>query len=331
MATAVGEHPVSVRGLRKSYGDWHAVQGLDLDIHQGEVFALLGPNGAGKTTTVEILEGVRQRTGGDVRVLGCDPAEDRREWRARIGVVPQTTGAYSDLTVREVVEHFAAFYPNPLPVGQVIDMVGLGKHQKKQSADLSGGQARRLDVAVGIVGDPDLIFLDEPTTGLDPVARREAWDLVRYFSERGRTTVLTTHYLDEAEALAQRAAVIVAGRVVQCGPLAEFGGRSQTPTTVSFRIPPELAGRTLPPLPPGAEPAPVGVDGVLGIATHAPTALLAALVPWAHQAGVGELPELRVHRPTLEDVYLELIRENADGTDCGADTSQSITHEAGKR
>ncbi|WP_037902132.1 ABC transporter ATP-binding protein [Streptomyces sp. NRRL S-350] len=331
MATAVGDHPVSVRGLRKSYGDWHAVQGLDLDIHQGEVFALLGPNGAGKTTTVEILEGVRQRTGGDVRVLGCDPAEDRREWRARIGVVPQTTGAYSDLTVREVVEHFAAFYPNPLPVGQVIDMVGLGKHEKKQSTDLSGGQARRLDVAVGIVGDPDLIFLDEPTTGLDPVARREAWDLVRYFSERGRTTVLTTHYLDEAEALAQRAAVIVAGRVVQCGPLAEFGGRSQTPTTVSFRIPPELAGRALPSLPPGAEPAPVGADGLLRIATHAPTALLAALVPWAHQAGVGELPELRVHRPTLEDVYLDLIREHADGTDRGADTSQSITHEAGKR
>ncbi|MER6303316.1 ABC transporter ATP-binding protein [Kitasatospora sp. NPDC001539] len=331
MATAVGDHPVSVRGLRKSYGDWHAVQGLDLDIHQGEVFALLGPNGAGKTTTVEILEGVRQRTGGDVRVLGCDPAEDRREWRARIGVVPQTTGAYSDLTVREVVEHFAAFYPNPLPVGQVIDMVGLGKHEKKQSTDLSGGQARRLDVAVGIVGDPDLIFLDEPTTGLDPVARREAWDLVRYFSERGRTTVLTTHYLDEAEALAQRAAVIVAGRVVQCGPLAEFGGRSQTPTTVSFRIPPELAGRPLPSLPTGAQPAPVGADGLLRIATHAPTALLAVLVPWAHQAGVGELPELRVHRPTLEDVYLDLIRENADGTDRGADTSQSITHEAGKR
>ncbi|MFF9645189.1 ABC transporter ATP-binding protein [Kitasatospora aureofaciens] len=330
MATAVGEHPVSVRGLRKSYGDWHAVQGLDLDIHQGEVFALLGPNGAGKTTTVEILEGVRQRTGGDVRVLGCDPAEDRREWRARIGVVPQTTGAYSDLTVREVVEHFAAFYPNPLPVGQVIDMVGLGKHEKKQSTDLSGGQARRLDVAVGIVGDPDLIFLDEPTTGLDPVARREAWDLVRYFSERGRTTVLTTHYLDEAEALCQRAAVIVAGRVVQCGPLAEFGGRSQTPTTVSFRIPPELAGRTLPSLPPGAEPAPVGADGVLRIGTHAPTALLAALVPWAHLAGVAELPELRVHRPTLEDVYLDLIRENVDGTDRGADTTQLIS-EAGTR
>ncbi|MGF1432246.1 ABC transporter ATP-binding protein [Kitasatospora sp. LaBMicrA B282] len=330
MATAVGEHPVSIRGLRKSYGDWHAVQGLDLDIHQGEVFALLGPNGAGKTTTVEILEGVRQRTGGDVRVLGCDPAEDRRDWRARIGVVPQTTGAYQDLTVREVVEHFAAFYPAPLPVGQVIDMVGLAKHEKKQSTALSGGQARRLDVAVGIIGDPDLIFLDEPTTGLDPVARREAWDLVRYFAERGRTTVLTTHYLDEAEALAQRAAVIVAGRVVQVGPLADFGARSQTPTTVSFRIPPELAGRPLPQLPGGALAEPVAADGLLRISTHAPTALLAELVPWAHVAGVDELPELRVHRPTLEDVYLDLIKQNISGTDRGADTTDGAT-EAGTR
>ncbi|MFI1369035.1 ABC transporter ATP-binding protein [Streptomyces griseochromogenes] len=320
MATAVGENPVSVRGLRKSYGDWHAVRGLDLDIFPGEVFALLGPNGAGKTTTIEILEGVRQRTGGDVRVLGCDPAEDRRGWRARIGVVPQNTGAYADLTVREVVEHFAAFYPAPLPVGQVIDMVGLGKHEKKQSTDLSGGQARRLDVAVGIVGDPDLIFLDEPTTGLDPVARREAWDLVRYFSERGTTTVLTTHYLDEAEALAQRAAVIVAGQVVRSGSLAEFGARSQTPTTVSFRIPPELSGRALPVLPPESQALADTTDGVLRIATRTPTALLSVLLPWAHEAGAGELPELRVHRPTLEDIYLDLIRENVSGTDRGTDT-----------
>ncbi|WP_063763242.1 ABC transporter ATP-binding protein [Streptomyces sp. NRRL WC-3742] len=352
--TTAGEHPVSVRGLRKSYGDRHAVQGLDLDIHRGEVFALLGPNGAGKTTTVEILEGVRQRTAGDVRVLGCDPGRDRRDWRARIGVVPQTTGAYADLTVREVVEHFAAFYPRPLPVGQVIDMVGLGKHERKQSTELSGGQARRLDVAVGIVGDPELIFLDEPTTGLDPVARREAWDLVRWFSHRGRTTVLTTHYLDEAEALAQRAAVIVAGRVVRCGPLAEFGGRDRTPSTVSFRLPagygpgspPLPALPALPALPPEAEPAPVGADGVLRIATHAPTALLAVLAPWAHAAGIGELSELRVHRPTLEDVYLDLIRDHADGTDRGTDpgadgtgrstdrgtdTSQTISRKAADR
>ncbi|MFI6153920.1 ABC transporter ATP-binding protein [Kitasatospora sp. NPDC051170] len=320
--TTAGEYAVSVRGLRKSYGDRHAVQGLDLDVHRGEVFALLGPNGAGKTTTVEILEGVRQRTAGEVRVLGCDPGRDRRDWRARIGVVPQTTGAYADLTVREVVEHFAAFYPRPLPVGQVIDMVGLGRHERRRSADLSGGQARRLDVAVGIVGDPELIFLDEPTTGLDPVARREAWDLVRWFCQRGRTTVLTTHYLDEAEALAQRAAVVVAGRVVRYGPLAELGGRDRTPTTVSFRLPDESMRShppVLPALPPGAEAAPVGEDGVLRIATHAPTALLAVLAPWAHAAGIGELPELRVHRPTLEDVYLDLIREHADGTDRATD------------
>ncbi|GGU90688.1 ABC transporter [Streptomyces filipinensis] len=311
MTTAVGDNPITVRGLRKSYGDWHAVRGLDLDVEPGEVFALLGPNGAGKTTTVEILEGIRRRTDGDVRVLGCDPAEDRREWRARIGVVPQTTGAYTDLTVREVVAHFAAFYPHPLPVGQVLDMVGLGKHAKKQSTDLSGGQARRLDVAVGIVGDPDLIFLDEPTTGLDPVARREAWDLVRYFADRGRTTVLTTHYLDEAEALARRAAVIVAGQVVQCGPIAELGGSARPPATVSFRIPPELAGRGLPPLPDGAEAEAPTADGLQRIHTHTPTALLSVLLPWAREARVGELPELRVHRPTLEEIYLNLIGSSA--------------------
>ncbi len=182
-----------------------AVRGIDLDVHKGEVFALLGPNGAGKTTTVEILEGIRSRSAGDVQVLGSDPAQDRRSWRARIGVVPQSTGVYLDLTVGEVIGHFAAFYPAPLPVAQVLDMVGLTEQRKKQTVALSGGQQRRLDVAVGVIGDPELIFLDEPTTGLDPVARREAWDLVRYFADRGKTTVLTTHYLDEAEALAQRA------------------------------------------------------------------------------------------------------------------------------
>ncbi len=325
MVTAVGENPVSVRGLRKSYGEWHAVQGLDLEITPGEVFALLGPNGAGKTTTIEILEGIRQRTGGDVRVLGCDPAEDRREWRARIGVVPQTTGAYTDLTVREVVEHFAAFYPAPLPVGQVLDMVSLGQHQKKQCTDLSGGQARRLDVAVGIVGDPDLIFLDEPTTGLDPVARREAWDLVRFFSDRGTTTVLTTHYLDEAEALARHAAVIVGGRVVQSGLLSEFGARAQTPATVSFQLPRELLGRTLPPLPPDAVPQPPTPDGLLRVLTHTPTALLSVLLPWAREAGVAELPDLRVHRPDLEDIYLDLIEQNRTATAAAGQSSEAGT------
>ncbi|MFG2983203.1 ABC transporter ATP-binding protein [Streptomyces sp. NPDC048258] len=311
MPTAQAELPaVTATGLTKRYGDAYAVRDLDLDIRRGEVFALLGPNGAGKSTTVEILTGVRRRTSGEVRVLGSDPAEDPREWRARIGVVPQSTGAYTDLTVREVVQHFAAMYPAPLPVDQVLDMVGLGPHRAKQTVALSGGQQRRLDVAVGVIGDPDLIFLDEPTTGLDPVARREAWDLVRYFAERGRTTVLTTHYLDEAEELAQRAGVIVGGRMVECGPLAQFGGRDRTPATVSFRCPPALAALPLPPLPPGTTEVPQTTQTVC-LRTSAPSELLALLLPWAREAGVPELPELRVYRPTLEEIYLELIDRHA--------------------
>ncbi|MGI5154036.1 ABC transporter ATP-binding protein [Microbispora sp. CA-102843] len=316
MATDVDQaNPIHVRRLQKRYGAAHAVENVDLDVHPGEVFALLGPNGAGKTTTVEILEGVRRRTSGDVRVLGRDPAEDRPEWRARLGIVPQSTGAYSDLTVREVVDHFAAFYPAPLPAGQAIEMVGLSKQERKQAQTLSGGQLRRLDVAVGIVGDPDLIFLDEPTTGLDPEARQEAWELVRYFSEQGKTTVLTTHYLDEVEALAQRAAVIVAGRVVETGPVAELGGRRDTPAVVSFTRPGGLVGVPLPQLPADAlvDPSADPDDGVVTLHTHNPTQALAAILPWAAEAGVHELPDLRVQRPTLEDVYLKLIRENQGG------------------
>jgi ABC-2 type transport system ATP-binding protein len=314
MATVVDEaNPIQVSGLRKQYGRACVVEDVDLEVYPGEVFALLGPNGAGKTTTVEILEGVRRRTDGDVRVHGRDPAEDSPEWRARLGIVPQSTGAYSDLTVREVVEHFAAFYPAPLPVGQAIEMVGLGKQERKQAQQLSGGQLRRLDVAVGIVGDPELIFLDEPTTGLDPAARLEAWDLVRYFAGRGKTTLLTTHYLDEVEALAKRAAVIVAGKVVEVGPVAELGGRRDTPAMVSFTRVAGLVGRTLPQLPadtlvdPTDDPAD---DGVVTLHTHSPTRALAAILPWAAEADVHELPDLRVQRPTLEDVYLKLIREN---------------------
>ncbi|MEV7970418.1 ABC transporter ATP-binding protein [Sphaerisporangium sp. NPDC088356] len=314
MATVVDQaNPIHVRGLRKSYGGSRVVQDVDLDVHSGEVFALLGPNGAGKTTTVEILEGVRRRTAGDVRVLGRDPAEDAPEWRARLGIVPQTTGAYSDLTVREVVEHFAAFYPAPLPVSQAIGMVGLGKQENKQAQSLSGGQLRRLDVAVGIVGDPDLIFLDEPTTGLDPAARLEAWELVRYFAERGKTTVLTTHYLDEVEALAQRAAVIVAGKVVEVGMVAELGGRLDTPAMLSFTRVGGLVGKALPQLPADALVDPPD-DEVVTLHTHNPTRALAAILPWAAEAGVHELPGLRIQRPSLEDVYLKLIRENQGAT-----------------
>jgi ABC-2 type transport system ATP-binding protein len=303
--------PVRVSGLRKQYGKAQVIRDVNLEVRPGEVFALLGPNGAGKTTTVEILAGVRRRTGGEVRVLGHDPAEDAPEWRARLGVVPQTTGAYSDLTVREVVEHFAAFYPAPLPTGQVIEMVGLTEQARTQAQHLSGGQARRLDVAVGIVGDPELIFLDEPTTGLDPAARLDAWELVRYFAGRGKTTLLTTHYLDEVEALAQRAAVIVAGTVVETGAVAELGGRRDTPAMVRFTRTGALLGRDLPRLPDDALVDPAGPDDpVVSLHTGSPTRALAALLGWAADAGVGELADLRVQRPSLEDVYLKLINDN---------------------
>jgi len=306
----ITESPVVVRGLRKCYGSANAVHGLDLDIHAGEVFCLLGPNGAGKTTTVEILEGLRSRSDGDVRVLGRDPAEHRRDWRARVGVVPQTTGAFADLTVREVVAQFAAFYPAPLPADEVIDMVGLTPARKKRTVALSGGQRRRLDVAVGIVGDPDLIFLDEPTTGLDPEARREAWEVVRFFSRRGKTTVLTTHYLEEAEVLADRVGVIVNGRMVETGPPAEIGGRSDTPARVCFSSSGPLAGRPLPGFPPDTT-IEHGRDGEVSLGTKTPTAVMDALLSWAHAAGATELPELRIYRPTLEEIYLNLIHRHS--------------------
>ena len=303
------ESPIVVRGLKKSYGPAEVLRGIDLEVFPGEVFALLGPNGAGKTTTVEICEGIRRRTGGEVRVLGRDPAEEARDWRCRIGVVPQSTGAFTDLTVREVVDHFAAFYPAPLRTAEVLDMVGLGGQSTKQTTALSGGQQRRLDVAVGVVGDPDLIFLDEPTTGLDPVARREAWELVRHFAARGTTTVLTTHYLDEAEALAGRAGVIAGGELIEVGPVAELGGRAHTPASVSFALSEPLRRLPLPELPAGARYGEADVDRLL-VHTAAPTEMVGLLARWAEAAGVSELPELRVYRPTLEEIYLEMLAQH---------------------
>ncbi len=305
--------PIDVHALTKRYGNFWAVRGVDLDVAAGEVFALLGPNGAGKTTTVEILSGARRRTGGTVRVLGQDPADDVRGWRARIGVVPQTTSAFIDLTTREVVAHFSAFYPAPLPVDQVLEMVGLTKERKKQATAMSGGQQRRLDIAVGIVGDPDLIFLDEPTTGLDPVARREAWELIRGLAERGKTTVLTTHYLEEAEALANRVAVIVDGRVVASGRTAELGGRETAPVTVSFVRTGALRDLPLPPLPDDTVPDPDEQrEHHVGLLTHTPTAVMRSVLAWAADAGVEELAELRVYQPSLEEIYLGLIRRSRD-------------------
>ncbi|MFY1578344.1 ABC transporter ATP-binding protein [Verrucosispora sp. WMMD703] len=273
---------IRVRGLRKTYGDSLAVAGLDLDVHRGEVFALLGPNGAGKTTTVEILEGYRQRDAGEVRVLDVDPASPTRDWRGRVGIVFQGTGEFDELSVAEVVHHFAGFYADADDPDKVIERVGLAAKARARTHTLSGGQKRRLDVALGIVGRPELLFLDEPTTGFDPEARREFWELIRDLAAAGTTIVLTTHYLDEAEALADRVGVIAAGRLVEVAAPNQLGNRQETLATVSWRTP----------------------DGTPDSAQSAtPTALVAEL---AARFG-GEVPGLTVTRPTLEDIYLTMI------------------------
>ena len=271
---------IQVRGLRKSYADTVAVDGVDLDIPQGQVFALLGPNGAGKTTTVEILEGHRDRTGGEVSVLGQDPRDASRVWRARIGIVLQTANDAAELTVRESVRHYAGYYPNPADPDAVIAQVGLSEKAGSRVKQLSGGQRRRLDVALGIIGRPELLFLDEPTTGFDPQARRQFWDLIRSLAADGTTILLTTHYLDEAEALADQVAVISGGKIVAEGTPATLGGRSTAKATVSW----------------------VDETGPRTILTDTPTAVIAELA-----AGGRELAELTVTRPSLEDTYLQLI------------------------
>jgi ABC-2 type transport system ATP-binding protein len=278
------EIAISVRGLQRSYGTKVAVAGLDLDVRTGEVFALLGPNGAGKTTTVEILEGYRRRDAGDVLVLGRDPAHPTREWRCRIGIVLQSAGDLSELTVEEVVRHFAGFYPDPRRWDDVIDQVGLTDQRSSRTRALSGGQRRRLDVALGIVGAPELLFLDEPTTGFDPEARRDFWGLIETLQEGGTTIVLTTHYLDEAERLADRVAVIAAGRILALDSPQQLGGRSQAGVVVRW-----------------------WQDDRMHLEeTSTPTRLVGEL---ADRLG-GEVPRLTVTRPTLEDTYLRLIGEH---------------------
>ena len=307
---------VSVDGLAKRYDGVAAVDGITFEVRAGEVFALLGPNGAGKTTTVEILEGFRQRDGGEVSVLGFDPADraGARAMHERMGVVLQELAVEPFLTVREVLERNGGYYPSPRPVDDVLEVIGLGAKADARVKTLSGGQQRRLDLGLGIVGNPELLFLDEPTTGFDPSARRDAWDVVRSLSGGGTTVILTTHYMDEAEALSDRVAVINSGRIVASGSPQSIGGRDVGEAQIRFRLGPQTDPSSLP------VPAEVLNGGGLVIRTDREVEVLATLTRWALDHGV-ELLGLTVERLTLEDIYLRLTGYGANGVAVTGDVS----------
>jgi ABC-2 type transport system ATP-binding protein len=293
---------IRVTGLRKRYGTLEAVRGVDFEVAEGECFALLGPNGAGKTTTVEILEGYRDRDAGQVEVLGVDPRRGGRAFRERIGIVLQSSGHFRELSVREVLELFGGCYPRPRATGEVIELVGLGEKAGARVKTLSGGQQRRLDLALGLVGDPDLLFLDEPTTGFDPSARRRSWELIESLRALGKTILLTTHYMDEAQNLADRVAILAAGRVVAAGTPDSLGGRDEGEAMIAFRLP---AGTPVAALPAGLPGRPEPHEDRVVLRTTEPTRALNLLTGWALDRGV-ELDALTVTRPSLEDVYLQL-------------------------
>jgi ABC-2 type transport system ATP-binding protein len=274
---------ISIKGLRMSYGSTEAVRGIDLEVQRGEVFAFLGPNGAGKTTTVEILEGYRRRTGGEVSVLGTDPQRAGRDWRERIGIVLQSGRLDPYLTVRESIDLYAGYFRNARPTEEVISLIGLGDKADERASRLSGGQQRRLDVGMALVGDPELLFLDEPTTGFDPSARRQAWDVIAGLRDLGKTVFLTTHYMDEAQRLADRVTIIAAGQIVAQGTPEDLGNREGGETTIRYRT----GGREV------------------SLQTTEPVKTLNELTG-AALAGGEELEALEVTRPSLEDVYLEL-------------------------
>jgi ABC-2 type transport system ATP-binding protein len=302
-----GPAVIEVRGLRKYYDGVEAVAGIDLEVRAGEIFAFLGPNGAGKTTTVEILEGYRRRNAGDVCVLGVDPAQAGRDWRARIGVVLQESEPEAELTAEECLSLYAGYYPRPRPVAETLELVGLTDHRTARCGRMSGGQRRRLDVALALIGDPELIFLDEPTTGFDPAARKSAWDVIAGLRDLGKTIFLTTHYMEEAEYLADRIAVLAAGRIVARGTAATLGGRDTEAAVVSFTLPPGTPAADLPPALAGCVTR--TANGHVEADTRSPLALVGVLAGWASARGI-DLPDLDVHRPTLEDVYLQLTRES---------------------
>ena len=289
---------IEVRALKKRYGPVVAVGGIDLTVSEGEVFALLGPNGAGKTTTVEILEGFRSRDSGEVRVLGSDPAKREPSFRSQIGIVLQSTGVDPYLTVAETITMYSGYYPSPRPLDEVVELVGLVEKRDTRVLKLSGGQQRRLDVAIALAGDPALLFLDEPTTGFDPGARRNAWEVVRNLASIGKTIFLTTHFMDEAQYLADRVAVIARGEIVAEGPPATLAGRSTGATTIRFRVPAGVGD-----LPDWGQER-TG-DGAFVLSTTDPTRSLYEMTRWAVEHDV-RFEALEAERPSLEDVYLEL-------------------------
>jgi ABC-2 type transport system ATP-binding protein len=294
--TGDGGVAIRVRGLRKLYRDVEAVRGIDLTVRTGEIFAFLGPNGAGKTTTVETLEGYRRRDAGEVEVLGADPARPAPGWGGRFGGV-----------VEECVSLYAGYYPRARAVAETLELVGLADRRAARCGRLSGGQRRRLDLALALIGDPELVFLDEPTTGFDPAARQAAWDVIAGLRDLGKTIFLTTHYMEEAERLADRIAVIHSGTIVAEGTAATLGGRDVKASIVSFTLPSGLSAADLPPT------VAASVSGAPGdkveAQTMSPLPLLGALAAWAQVRNV-DLPDLQVSRPTLEDVYLQLTRDS---------------------
>lgn len=296
------EVALEVRDLRKSYGTVEAVRGVSFEVARGEVFCLLGPNGAGKTSIVEILEGYRTRTGGQARVLGMDPARSERALRDRVGIVLQQSGVQQDLTVAELLEMYGRYYSRRRPVDEVIDVVELTEKRDTRARALSGGQRRRLDLALALVGDPDLIFLDEPTTGFDPAARRQAWSTVRSLCDLGKTVFLTTHYMDEAQHLADRVAVMRGGEIIATGRPDELGGRDLRPAEVRFSLPAGWSLGDVPDVP--ATGRSIDGDGVLVLTTE-PVIAAQRITTWALEHEI-ELGRFSVAQPTLEDIYLEL-------------------------
>jgi ABC-2 type transport system ATP-binding protein len=298
------EAAIKVRGLRKSFGAVQAVRGIDLEVAHGEIFAFLGPNGAGKTTTVEILEGFGDADAGEVSVLGVDPAKAPGAWRERVGIVLQESPGELELTVRECMEFYAGLYKRPRGVEETLALVGLREAEAKKSTELSGGQRRRLDVALALIGDPELLFLDEPTTGFDPAARREAWEMLSGLRELGKTIFLTTHYMEEAERLADRIAVIAAGEIVDVGTPRTIGDRDHADTEIAFLLPDGLRTTDLPADLLALVESPVGERRVR-MRSVAPLPDLQRLGTWLDGRG-AEVSELEVHRPSLEEVYLKL-------------------------